>query len=865
MAALQDTTALISELTSRLNELDNKVAAYRLDMAAEFTKHSEEVLRAVPGDVAYRVSQAITESLANYPSLYPPGSLSSTPSATPTPTSVRDLQLSGRASPPPVLPHTSGSPKDVASPSSQSRGSHDRDVEFHGLFTPTYLPLLEEVERPQHLAPASPGPLPTSTGPAPAVLGSAPHSSDPANPETASVDCTHFSGRATSPDISHQRRRPSPLRRGTNTSIDSTVSDTSSVRTVKSALRRLSSSSRQPDSPRDPRRVRFDFQGQQVLPSSSPQTSPIAPPEPVDKTLHLHFAPVEDETCATLGDIPGEEDDIESGAPKKVSSTQALRALSKAPLDEGTVWTIVNTESASEASSSSETDKVRRNTATNAKSQLESTEDTMDSHNTFGRPKREAYAQTRSEDEDSSGPSQPRNVHVQREKQQFEDEDDDSDDEANVLFMGSKKGGQKPHLPVSSKAASRKTVTPSAQFDTPAASPKSIPGGLDKVASATPPLPSQAGAPPVNSTNLLGEPALNAMPKPITSASPYKPMANLHGLTDTGEESSTSSSSSDNDLQPLGLRERSKRYMPGAHAAEDDGTLFEMDDDEEGGGSTKYLQDRSELRAERREKRIQRRLERQRKYDGQLPTEMTDEDLSTAETKVLDNDIPHSPPMEIAGSSSYRPKTPEFKVPNKVPRGHPGGYPASTSIGTYDGKPITPHVVKNKALRDQLKNGESDVPFFVGSVNGNSGVDASNVKSYQASVFNPSTPNGGFASGSFAERLMWEKATGVNYGSDEERWGVKKPAAADKDGKKVDRKPSDISFGSPVQGSKVKRGSKQYVDKQCGDKQYGDKQPGDKQDRNDPSDKADKKYGGSYGGYYGGSHRGSYGGSYGGA
>lgn len=538
----------------------------------------------------------------------------------------------------------------------------------------------------------------------------------------------------------------------------------------------------------------------------------------------------------TLGDVPGEEDDeSQLGLPKKVSSTQALRALSKAPLDEGTIWTIVNTGSTSETSSSSDTDKVRRNTATNSKSQHGAYEDTMDSHNSFGRPKHETFDLSRHEDEDEGGPSQPRNVHVQRQKEEFAEEED-SDDEANVLFMGSKKGGQKLHLPVSSKAASRKTATPSAQFDTPAASPKSIPGSIDKNAPAFPTIPSQAGAPPHPNANALGAAPPSSLPQNINSTSPFKAggsKAATGGAADgMSSSSSSSSSSSDNDLEPLGLRERSKRYAPGAHAAEDDNTLFDMDDDEDAGVMLKYLKNRSERRAERREQRIQKRMERQRKYDIRLPAK-TDKDgesgdLSTAKTQVQgDDDIPRSPPIQIGSSSSYRPATPEFKVPNKVPRGHPGGYPASTSIGTYDGKPITPHAVKNKALRDQLKNEESDVPFFVGSVNGNSGVDASNVKSYQASVMNPSTPNGGFASGSFAERLMWERATGFNYGSDEERWGVKKPAA--KDEKKAGKKPGDVSYGSPGEGSKAKGRAKERGDKSRG---------------NEPDDKAEQMGGG---------------------
>ncbi|KAK2066528.1 hypothetical protein P8C59_000335 [Phyllachora maydis] len=46
----------------------------------------------------------------------------------------------------------------------------------------------------------------------------------------------------------------------------------------------------------------------------------------------------------SLLDIEGEEDTLPK--PKKVSSTQALQALTRSPLDEGTVWTVVNPDPA---------------------------------------------------------------------------------------------------------------------------------------------------------------------------------------------------------------------------------------------------------------------------------------------------------------------------------------------------------------------------------------------------------------------------------------------------------------------------------------------------------------------------------------
>lgn len=424
MVNLQDTTELVSELTSKLADLDSKVAAYRLDMAAEFTRHSEELLRNVPDNVAYQVSQAISDSLKNFPSLYPPDSLNSSPSHTPT--SLEDTNQRLRGSPPPILPHTSASLKDAARPL-QQRGPHDRELEFQGLFTPTYLPLLEKVDRPLHSPPTS-----------------------PVTAEVATPDRHLSITSAQGSDNSHRRGRPSPLRRATNTSIDSVVSDTSSTRTRKSALRRSSGSSRPPDSPRDLRRVRFDFQGQEVLPSSSPQTTANALPETNDVTDQS--TPARNSYTTSLGDVEGEED--QNQPPKKVSSTQALRALSKAPLDEGTIWTIVNTESASEASSNFDAQQLRRNADSNSSSQTATQVDKMTLKTTPDLPKEEAYSKAQAKEDGPAGFNKPERTEEQHEN----DDEEDSDDEA-TLFMVSKKGlSKKMSLPVSSKAASRKSA-----------------------------------------------------------------------------------------------------------------------------------------------------------------------------------------------------------------------------------------------------------------------------------------------------------------------------------------------------------------------------------------------------------------------
>lgn len=497
MADLQDTTKLISELTSKLADLDSKVAAYRLDMAAEFTRHSEEVLRSVPEDVAYQVSQAISESLTNFPSLYPPESLNSSPS--PAPINLEDTIQRPLGSPPPLLPHTSGSLKDAALPT-QQRGPHERELEFQGLFTPTYLPLLEKVDRPIHLPPAS-----------------------SATAEAATTDRHLSVTSAQESKTSHCQSRPSPLRRATNTSIDSVVSDSSSTKTRKSALRRSSGSSKPPDSPRDPRRVRFDFQGQEVLPSSSPQ--PIATSLPESNNVREESTPVKHSYTTSLGDVEGEED--QNQPPKKVSSTQALRALSKAPLDEGTIWTIVNTESVSEASVDSDADKVRSNTVTKSSSHVGPQEDKMTLKKTPD------LAKPQAKEDEPVGSYEPERTQAENEVGDEEDSDDDA-----TLFMVSKKAlkkkskavqEQKMSLPVSSKAVSRKFAAQSQHEPT--------------------------------------------VPSPI----PINPGVHHHHVKATGKDDNTKTSDDVAEPGQLFGQQASKAF---SHE-EDDDAFFEFDDDED--------------------------------------------------------------------------------------------------------------------------------------------------------------------------------------------------------------------------------------------------------------------------------------------
>lgn len=136
-------------------------------------------------------------------------------------------------------------------------------------------------------------------------------------------------------------------------------SDKSDSKPPRSAMRRTSSISKIPQSPR---RVRFDFMGEEVLPTSSPQQSAfiaarISSPEPATN---------EADCTSNLATDPG-EDEEEDAPPRKVSSSDALRALSRAPFDEdGTVWTVVNSDSEESATDGSQFAQSRQSENTDA-------------------------------------------------------------------------------------------------------------------------------------------------------------------------------------------------------------------------------------------------------------------------------------------------------------------------------------------------------------------------------------------------------------------------------------------------------------------------------------------------------------------
>ncbi|KAL2164211.1 hypothetical protein VTH06DRAFT_3427 [Thermothelomyces fergusii] len=311
---MDEAARLVSELHDRLAELDGKVAAYQRDMLAEFHKHMDDCLKQYPDHISTEVSRAITASMAagRYPALSPPS---------------RAGRDDGKMSPSPFLHHTAGTPKEAA------RDPHAREKEFQGLFTPTYLPLLESSTRALHSPPMSPPPA--SNGQA---LSQSPENVSQIDDESRQP------GVPGAPSSPAHEERPRPVRSMTDRSTSSVESSGSESKGRRSALRRSSGSAKG-----SPRRVRFEFEGEEVFPASS---SPQAPaPAPGAESGATPQAEAETPANATkddsteysgpsLLDVEGEEDLLPK--PKKVSSTQALQALSRCPLDEGTTWRLVS-------------------------------------------------------------------------------------------------------------------------------------------------------------------------------------------------------------------------------------------------------------------------------------------------------------------------------------------------------------------------------------------------------------------------------------------------------------------------------------------------------------------------------------------
>lgn len=683
---LDDTAKLIAEAQAKLTELDDRVAAYRLQMAAEFNRFSGDQLQNVPEDVAYQVSQAVNKSLVNYSHLFPPGSHRGHTSPLQSPTESHDSPWRNKGSPPPILPHTSGTPKEP------HRSTHERELEFQGLFTPTYLPLLDSADRPIHSPPTSPGADPTSNIDDKLAVrntqtsegtqtSEAPQTSD----DTTVPEPTPTSEGTQTSESPHHRPRPSLLRRATDASIDSITSDSSSVRIRKSALRRSSAgSSRGADSPRETRRVRFEVQGQEVLPSSSPQASTTGLAEVVSASSENPATPANAALPVTsLGDIDGEDDP----PPRKVSSSQALRALSKEPLDDPTTWTVVNPGSEDLASDADAgADKSSGKTSTVPTLSAED-RDEMAPKQLPMHVKPEGGG-GRGQGDVKEGGGQAKHETMVESVQAADDESSDDDD---PLMIISKKDFKKKLRATDSQASK-----------------------------ATDPVSAQRKSPEPTGCGRKSIPTINT--KPVTPERSFSKVASA------------------------------KRVEPAEDDDEDDMFKLEAGEDDETlekaisarGSPQKHLPETTEEEPEELE-------------EGDKADEKSDDESDEREAQFKPNaPIQASPPI---GMAIKKPTD----IPPKVPTMPQGSVP-KMSIGSYGGKPITMAAVKDQKLMEKIAKSEDARPFFVGSVNGRSGPDPSNAKSYRASL--PSPARSG--PGTLMERWMRDKEEGTKYASDKE-------------------------------------------------------------------------------------------------
>lgn len=311
---MDEASRLVSELQGKLAELDHRVWQYQRDMAAEFTKYTEDVLRNVPKDVSETVAKAIANDIKNHRSLHL-GALDTIESCR-----AGNSDGSGSATWLSLGKLHNRSIGEEEGVEEVPRSPHEREKEFRGVFTPSYLPLLDSTSRNERRSSAD------EPSPSLGIVKEREmeHSSVDASTDTRSLTAT--------PEL---RRPPTPKRRNTDeASVASVASDHSDGPTRRSALRRYSSNSAKLQSPR---RVRFDFAGSEVLPSASPQPEESLLAADVSSS-HAFSDSSDDEGGAE------QIEDIDSPpAPKRISSSQALRALSRGPLeDDGTVWTTVS-------------------------------------------------------------------------------------------------------------------------------------------------------------------------------------------------------------------------------------------------------------------------------------------------------------------------------------------------------------------------------------------------------------------------------------------------------------------------------------------------------------------------------------------
>ncbi|KAH8589257.1 hypothetical protein B0O99DRAFT_637220, partial [Bisporella sp. PMI_857] len=316
---MDESTRLVADLQRKLAELDHKVYQYRSDMVEEFQKYANDLLHDIPQDISSNVSSTIASKFSSYSHLYPPtNAIDSSVNSGTSRVPVADKVNAGGATIDPVQ----ASRRFSNDSELFSRSPHAREAEFRGLFTPSFLPLLDSSSRHNRAA--------IQDMVSPAIDKGKGKEMDTVE-EHVGVDAgtSIIRSLAASPEISRPRK---PVRK--NTDEVSILSDTSDY-PLRSALRTSSNSSAH--SPGLPRRVRFEVHGGEVLPGESD-------PKFEATTAENGILMTEDGFADNDGDAGSFTFGSGEDSPppkKKLSASEKLRALSRKPLEDDTTWTTV--------------------------------------------------------------------------------------------------------------------------------------------------------------------------------------------------------------------------------------------------------------------------------------------------------------------------------------------------------------------------------------------------------------------------------------------------------------------------------------------------------------------------------------------
>lgn len=604
---MDEASKLVGELQEKLSELDLKVWKYRQDMAAEFEKYAEDLLRNVPKEISETVSKTMAEVMKSCTSLYPVNTASIQSSATGT-SALENGVRGGAFSQTQTLPIPTPPRRPQEDMEGSPRSPHEREKEFQGVFTPSYLPLLDSTSRNERRSSYDHN----LTSPPPGSIGK--EREDEPLQVDASTDTRSLM------NTPEANRPPTPQRR--NTDEWSIGSDHSEGFRRRSALRRPSTPTNKEKG--SPRRVRFEVAGTEVLPTSSPQP---------DSALSG------DGPTSLLSDDDDDEEggsemieDVEKPPPKRISSSQALRNLSRSPLvDDGTKWTTVTAPPDGSASVAT----------TNAFSADSSSEDLYATNG--------VSQSSLGDDINKTGPL----AETSSENVTSESKDDIkgspetlSEDDDDMLDM--------PPLRRHSSSQAAKVLSPA------------NPPNIDENKSPT---------------------------------SATRPSKAWQGLDNFGLGSKL-------DVDDLKFNK------------EDDDELFPFDETLEAG-------------------------------TPQPGAQSPPEDLDDEERDSFDTDSPVRP-LEMSSSNKYGYATsPARPIMRPTPVNTESG-PIAGAVGSYKGHPFSMPVVNPEVHAQAASIGP--VSTFVGSVNGRSGLDESNVQSFRASVGSFSgTPK------SMSERMMMDE------------------------------------------------------------------------------------------------------------